>query len=156
MNNVHITITYLSNFNFKTNLDKTSAILKQKNKNNKVVCKNLIIMFLFLKYFSKVTNASSFVFPKKSSNLTILRSPYRHKLTRHQLTFSRFFIVLNLKIVLKNRLNAHNTFVIQHTIDKIQTYLSFFETNICNQHRLKLMFFFNAPKLLNLNSYITI
>jgi len=80
-----------------------------------------------------------FVNPKKQSNITILRSPYRHKLTRHQLTFSRYTTNVSMDLRLVNNLVITKNSQITSLISEIKNYSNSFETNVLNQHRIKII-----------------
>lgn len=133
MNQININITYVSNFKPTVNINKNFNF----NYKNRIACKNFILFMLFLKKFFKNKNVLFFVKPLKNSNLTLLRSPYRHKLTRHQLTFSRFYFLLKLIFPLKQNIVVNTNSQLVDMINELNKFLKSFETNICNQHKIK-------------------
>lgn len=149
MNNLNVKITYLSNFKPNTSVAKNFNF----NYKNKIISKNFILFIFFLKNSFKKKNVSLFIKPYKHSNLTILRSPYRHKLTRHQLTFNRFYLDVNLTFPLKNFLNVDSNNEIFNIVNDLNNFLHSFETNVCNQHKIQVIFNFNNNNFFNLNKY---
>lgn len=107
--NLKISISYLTNFkpsNFLT--FKNYKLFKNKN-NSKIISRNFFLFILLLKYSNKTNffNTTIFVKPFYKKILTILRAPYRHKLSRHQFILSRYSVVYTIsfnleKIFFKN------------------------------------------------------
>ena len=90
--------------NFKpsivNNLNDYNAF--KKNKYQKF-CKNFLIYVLIFKYKSNFFRKSNIFIKKYKKNVyTILRSPYRHKLARHQLFLQRYNINFSIWIKLSN------------------------------------------------------
>jgi len=130
-----ISSTYISNFTPNTSFNKNFKF----KKTNKIICKNFIVFFMLMKHIVKKTNISFFIKPIKRSNITILRSPYRHKLSRHQITFNRFFLIMKFKIAINNSIVIKNINIIK-ILQSMSNFFKFFETNICNQHKIKIVF----------------
>jgi hypothetical protein len=79
--------SYFTNFkNFK--------LFKNKN-NSKIIARNFFLFLLLLKYSNKnnILSTTIFVKPFYKKILTILRAPYRHKLSRHQFILSRYSVL---------------------------------------------------------------
>lgn len=139
MNSVDINVTYLSNFKPSIHINKNFNF----NYNTKLINRNFFVFVLFLKKFLKNKNIVFFIKPVKRSNITLLRSPYRHKLTRHQLTFNRFQIILKMSVQLRNNIDINNLNQLTTFVLELKKFFNFFETNVCNQHKIKFSFFYN-------------
>lgn len=99
--------------NFKpenTNSFNNSEVFNKNKKikinDNKIVCRNFFLFFVLMKYNKKnsLSTSSFFVKPIKKNVQTILRAPYRHKITRHQLTLVRYNIIFKLVFNFKNKI----------------------------------------------------
>lgn len=109
-NELNISISYISNFKplflFKH--------LKQFNlfsiEKKRIHCKNFFFFIFLLKYynFNFFKKSSIFIKPIKKKKYTLLRAPYRHKLSRHQFEFSRFYIICNFKLYFLNNFIINN------------------------------------------------
>jgi len=135
------------NFNFITNFSpslkiKSEIYLKKIKTKNKTNCKHFILFTLILKNIFKKNKISIFIKPKKFKIFNILRAPYKNKNSKHQITFSRFFLNVSIKIFLKNIINFINIYKITFFLNNLKKYYSFFESNICFQHKSKICFFF--------------
>jgi hypothetical protein len=147
-----LSITYLSNFRPSNTISTDFNFEVNRNK-ERISCKNFLIFMYLMNYFHKKNNyklVTIFVKPKKSSLLTILRSPYRHKITRHQLTFCRYYILLTISLDRYCR-NFNNFFEIINFYNEINRYLIFVETNVITQHQFKIQLFFKLKNYFNLN-----
>ena len=82
---IKIKLNYISNFNPNISNNK---ILKKK-----IFCKNFIIFLLFLNFF-KNNKISIFFKPTFKKSFDILKAPYRFKMSKNQLYFSRFNILV--------------------------------------------------------------
>lgn len=139
-NTVEISLKYVTNFNpnfFVKSTTLNKNFFKKKN-NEKINCKSFILFVLLLKNTFTDSSVSVFVKPKKSSIYNILRAPYKNKMSRHQLTFSRFYF--NLKITLSSvdciRLKKISNLPI--LLNSIKSFYSFLESNVCFQHKSRL------------------
>lgn len=142
MNKIALNLTYFTNF--KPNLLLSDEFnFEINNKQNAIFCKNFLIFILLMRTLAakKNINISLFVKPQKKSLQTLLRPPYRHKLSRHQLTIHRFFIAVKFQFILNSAINITNLDQLYFFISEIKKYYSFFETNICYLHRSKIQFF---------------
>ena len=104
--NLFFNLSYISNFKpVLTNKFEKEKIEITTNlrKNSHVMCRNLFLYFLYLKYCNKNSlfkKVSIFIKPYYSNTFTILRAPYRYKLGRHQLGLSRYYILVSLNLSL--------------------------------------------------------
>jgi hypothetical protein len=121
------------------------------NQKNKIICKNYIVFVLFLKNFFKNKKITFFMKPVTKSNITLLRSPYRHKLTRHQITLNRFLFDLKLCFPLKKSIEIENASEIGNMVKDLNTFITSFETNICNQHKIKFIVKYKYNNFFNIN-----
>ena len=104
---VNLKIKYNSNFKIHNNLFKN----KIKLKNNKIFCKNFIFFIILLKYYCKKDFflTTLFLNKKNKKSYTLLRPPYRHKLSRHQFSINRFNLFLNIFIKMNNKITINKT-----------------------------------------------
>lgn len=96
--NIKISISYTTNFKPSNFLNfKDYKLFKNKN-NSRIISRNFFLFLLLLKYSNKVNNfnTSIFVKPFYKKVLTVLRAPYRHKLSRHQFILSRYSILYTI------------------------------------------------------------
>jgi len=143
-----IEVKYLSNF--KPNFNKLKIT---KNKSSLFYAKKFFYFLFFcnfLKYkkYLYINRIYFFVQPLYSNVLTILRAPYRYKLSRDQLTFSRYNIIFYFE--LDNRLNNLKLFNVSQIFYLLNIYynlFNFFETNFFFKKRIK--FFLNLNLLEN-------
>jgi hypothetical protein len=149
---LNISISYISNFK-PTRIYKhikTTNLLTLKQK--KIYCKNFFFFLFLLKYFNKNNyNNTFFLKPEKKKKYTILRAPYRHKLSRHQIEFCRFHIICNFKFILNNHLRIKNVAQIVEFLNFLKNYYIWFESNIIYQHKIRIHFnfFFRNNFLIN-------
>ena len=142
---------YISN-NFITNF-KPSLINNFKNynnfkhKNKQKYCKNFLIYLLLFKYKNSTFFKKSEIFIKKHKKrvYTILRSPYRHKLARHQIYLNRYKINFSLIIPLKYLLFLKNFNNFLKIINILKNFSNVFESNIIyiNNINISLPFFYD-------------
>lgn len=115
-------------------------------KRKRIVCKNFILFLLLFNYF-KINNifykVCFFFKPKYKTITTLLRAPYRYKLSRDQLKFCRYHILCSFRFFEKLNFfffsNFNDVFIF------IQLFLKIFpnfESNLCFQQKLSLHFFF--------------
>lgn len=128
MNNINIQLNYYSNYKILI-----------KSKKYWLFCKKFL-SFLFLVnhiFFLKKNNLNfflkgSFFFKKKKQKIfVILRAPYKNKLSRNQLTISRYFFKFNILIFLKNYFFFENLSHLFIFLKNLNYFFFFFETNIC-------------------------
>jgi hypothetical protein len=103
-NKIIFSISYITNFKPSIiNEFNNLKLFKFKNK-NRIICRNFFLFLLLLKYLKKKNhfNNTLFIKPFKKKLYTILRAPYRHKLTRHQFSIDRFKIVSRIQLPISN------------------------------------------------------
>jgi hypothetical protein len=152
--NLKISISYLTNFkpsNFLT--FKNYKLFKNKN-SSRIISRNFFLFLLLLKYSNKTNffNTTIFVKPFYKKLFTILRAPYRHKLSRHQFVLSRYSIVFTINFNLE-KIMFKNITEILFFLKNIKKYYIWFESNIVQQHQTKIFLniFFKNFFLLNFN-----
>lgn len=143
--NLKVSISYITNFKPANFLNfKNYKLFKNKN-NSKIISRNFFLFLLLLKYSKKDNffNVSIFIKPFYKKFITVLRAPYRHKLSRHQFILSRYSILYSIKINLK-KINFNNFSEILYFIKNIKRFYIWFESNIVQQHQSKIFlnFFF--------------
>lgn len=150
-NCIKISLKYVSNFSpnfllkpYLLRTKRTDGNISEGKKHQllKITCKNFILFILLLKSVFRSNCIRFFIKPKQSSIYNILRAPYKNKISRHQLTLSRFFFTVSMLINLSDNIRANDiTKVALITHELKQLYL-FFESNICFQHSSKMTFDF--------------
>jgi len=132
---IKIKLNYISNFNF--NISKNNVLKK------KIFCKNFIIFLMFLNFFNK--NKVSIMYkPKLRKSFDVLRAPYRFKMSKNQLYFSRFHIVVSFFFI-KN-INIISNYNLIYFYSNILKFFQKFEVNICIQNSIKVYFKFKYEK----------
>ena len=93
----NISISYITNFKPADFLFFNDVKIFKKNK-TKIISRNFFLFLLLLKYSnnSQAINISIFVKPSYNKFITLLRAPYRYKLSRHQFLVSRYSILMNI------------------------------------------------------------
>jgi hypothetical protein len=128
---IKVNLNYTSNFN--VNISSNNLLKK------KIFCKNFIIFLMFLNFFKK-NNISVFFKPIFKRSFDILKAPYRFKMSKNQLYFSRFDILIsfffNKHILVSNHKN------ILFFYKYILKFFLNFEVNICLQNSIKVFFTF--------------
>ena len=110
------------------------------NKNvtsKKILCKNFIIFILFLNFF-KFSQLSIFIKPNFKKKFMILNAPYRYKLSKSEFYFSRYNILLILKI--KLNINIKSTKMIIIFLKNLFLFFQKFDINLCHQDFFKIFF----------------
>ena len=128
--NLFISTNLITNFkpSFLQNSNNTD-IFKKNNKQK--YCKNFLIYILLFKYKLKIFKKSSIFVKKYKRNVyTILRSPYRHKLARHQFFLKRYFINFSIVIKLNKFIELTNFNKLIDLIVFVKKYNNLFESNI--------------------------
>lgn len=110
LNELNFYFTFLTNFkpvqiNFSKNFFFT------KNTSNRLICKNFFLFLFLLKYLNKKVfyKNSLIVKPIKQKLFTLMRAPYHFKISRHQITISRYILLFKLNFKLNNSLIFYNT-----------------------------------------------
>jgi hypothetical protein len=152
LNKISFSINYVTNFKPSKNFNENYTFYK--NKNNIILCKHFIIFFYLIRFvLRKNSNVVIFFKPKKSKIETLLRPPYRHKISRHQITLSRYFILVSFNTNFANTLSISNTDQVLILLKEIKGVFNFFETNICFTHSIKIRTFFHYNNLFKLMNY---
>jgi hypothetical protein len=105
------------------------------------MCRNFILFLLLINYLKKnnfFLNFSFFVKPFFKKSSVILRAPYKNKLSRHQLAYNRYNLMLRFDLKLNNIINITKINDLIFLIKKIKSFFLRFESNICYQHKIKL------------------
>jgi len=135
-------MNFITNFRpINTNINST-FFFKVRSK-NRIMCRNFILFLLLISYLKNSVfffNFSFFVKPFFKKSSVILRAPYKNKLSRHQLAYNRYNLMLKFNLRLNNliKLNSLNDLIF--LIKKIKSFFLWFESNICYQHKIKLNF----------------
>lgn len=93
-----ISISYITNFKPSDFLFFNNLKLFKKTSNNKIISRNFFLFLILLKYADNNNMFSTSIFVKPTYNkfITLLRAPYRYKLSRHQFSVSRYFVLLTM------------------------------------------------------------
>jgi len=148
---------------FKLNYSSNFKILGPKN-SHWVFCKKFIGFLYLINFFknkSKLeksyvdfwfTNPVFFFKKTKQSLFLINRAPYRYKMARNQLTFSRYFFLFSFNLILPLQ---NLKFLINSDcsafVNKFLFFFNSFESNIAFLKTYKIVFFFYKPINLKLN-----
>jgi len=123
MNDLNIKATYISNYTPTINIKNSKG-----KKQYKLFVRYIFIYYLFLKKFYlipiKNNSITFFVKPKKKKAFTLLRAPYRYKLARLNIVFSRYYINISFTLTLKN-LEKNNYIILCKHFKKLSESFSF-------------------------------
>ena len=157
-NQLAINISYISNFTPNIHIRKNNLASQDINK---IQIKNLFLFIFLLKhtysYNSTEIKTTVFVKPKKTKSIVVLRAPYRYKLARLNLAFSRHYVGVFIKI---NNANLRNNFLeytalnLKDQVDCLKLISSTFDTNMLYQHRAKISFFCSFKKNFLISKFI--
>lgn len=126
-------LNFVANYNpYNSNNTNNKIILSKK-----ILCKNFIIFILFLNFF-KFSNLSVFIKPNFKKKFMILNAPYRYKLSKSEFYFSRYNILLILKI--KLNINIKSTKMIIIFLKNLFLFFQKFDINLCHQDFFKIFF----------------
>lgn len=143
-NKIKISLKYVTNFSpnffFKT---KNINLSRFNLNNDRINCKHFILFILMLKNVFKNSKTSLFVKPKKSKLFNILRAPYKNKMSKHQITFNRFFFNISIELTLSKKLSFYHNNQLVFFVYFLKNFYSFFESNICFQHKSSIFFNFS-------------
>ena len=144
INKITFNVNYITNFKPDfTNVSNNSDLFKFYNK-DRIISRNFFLFMSSMKFFNQksIFNKSNIFVKKFKKNVqTILRSPYRHKLTRHQLIINRYSVIQKFEYILKNDININKISDLSYLIKTVKKLYIWFESNIVHHH--KVMFFFN-------------
>lgn len=146
--NLKISISYTTNFKPANFLNfKNYKLFKNKN-NLKIISRNFFLFLLLLKYSNKSDksgfyNITIFIKPFYKKFLTVLRAPYRHKLSRHQFILSRYSILYSINFN-SDKICFNNISEILYFLKNMKRFYIWFESSIVQQHQSKIFlnFFF--------------
>jgi len=111
-----------------------------KNKGH-IICRNFFLFFLFLNNLNRKTNKISiFIKPRKQGFSTILRAPYRYKLGRYQIGYSRYYTLIIFNLNLSKKLNNNYQELINF-LNTSKTYYPSLDSNLLNQFKIKMEFY---------------
>jgi hypothetical protein len=133
-------MNFITNFR-PINIDINSNVFFKVKTKNRIMCRNFILFLLLINYLKQnnfFLNFSFFVKPFFKKSVVILRAPYKNKLSRHQLAYNRYNLMLRFNIKLNNTINLSHFNDLIFLIKKIKSFFLWFESNICYQHKLKL------------------
>ena len=136
-------MSYITNFKPANFINfKNFQIFKTK-KTKKIISRNFFLFLLLLKYSNKneVLNISIFVKPFFKKFITVLRAPYRHKLSRHQFILSRYSVLYNISLDVDS-IFIKNISELIFLVRKTKLFYTWFESNIVYQHQVKIFFNF--------------
>lgn len=102
-----ISLSYITNFKPSNFLHFNDLKLFSNKKKNKIISRNFFLFLLLLKYTNKSDmkqslNTTVFVKPFYKKFITLLRAPYKNKLSRHQFILSRYHIVCTISVNIDN------------------------------------------------------
>lgn len=140
--NLIIFFTFITNF-------KPTYIKSLKNlnfisvyKKNTILCRNLFLFLFLLKYLKKQHKNSIWIKPLKKKKLTLLRAPYRYKLSRNQIELTRYYIYFKLAFKFDKLLIIKKTNEIYYIFNFFKNYNLWLESNIIYQFKTKIIFNF--------------
>jgi len=114
----------VSSFNYFFNLNKKKS---KFDKSNKILIKNFIYFICLINYFlkkKKIFNSISFfVPPKEVKKLTLIRAPFRHKLSKKNYVLIRYKFILRLTLALDNTISINNMFQLKHIIYRLLKFI---------------------------------
>jgi hypothetical protein len=117
--------------NFKPTLINNFNNFNSIRIKNQIYCKNFFVYLLLIKYKNNFFKKSNLYIKKyKKNTYTILRSPYRHKLARHQINLNRYVINNSLKISIKQNILLKSWKNILNLLNYIKKINKIFESNI--------------------------
>lgn len=106
MNNkkIKISLSYITNFKPSNFSNFRDFYIFKNKKNKKIISRNFFLFLLLLKFTGNrdLLNVSVFVKPFFKKFITVLRAPYRHKLSRHQFVLSRYSVLYSLNLNINN------------------------------------------------------
>jgi hypothetical protein len=125
-------------------MNKFNSLNLFKSNKNQIFCRNLFLFLILIKYKNKnlLDKSTVFIKPYKKKIYTILRAPYRHKLSRHQLVLNRYNIISSIKMKTNNIFFAKNFKNVLEIFNFFKTFNMWFESNIIYNHRIKFSYTF--------------
>jgi hypothetical protein len=148
-------MNFITNFR-PINSDINSNFFFKIKTKNRIMCRNFLLFLLLIIYLKKnnfFLNFSFLLKPTSNKNITILRAPYKNKLSRHQLHYNRYNLLLKFNFKLLNFIIINNINELNFLIKKFKFFFLWFESNICYQHKIKLNFYINYKTNFFLKKY---
>nr|YP_010632226.1 ymf59 [Cryptocaryon irritans]WBP62342.1 ymf59 [Cryptocaryon irritans] len=148
--NPKIVLNYVTNFKPKNLID-----VKNKDFNKQIIfCKRFLVFILFFNVLLKSSKnmfnlVKIFIKPRYSNNIwNVLKAPYKNKLSRHQLTLSRYYIICSFlfKPLFFDTLSFSNPKQLLKLTTFFFKFFSLFETNICHQKKFSIFLNFKLKK----------
>lgn len=134
----------MSNFKFRNGSGGMKVLSTEdalsKTSNNYIKVKFLIyLLYIFKTSAGNNAKISFFIKPRKRSLISVLNPPYRNKSSQVQLTQSRFFLHVSVKIFNKNSCLTINQPQSLIAINKdLRVKLCFLETNLVFLKKIKI------------------
>lgn len=150
-----IQLFYNSNFCVLTNITKTPNYPRLFLKSsNKILCKNFLIFYLFLKIFnfkggqSQLRLLKPTIHSTKTSNNihNILRAPYKNKLARNQLTTPLFKFSIKITHHANQRAPLQSPAAYFYLLCVVIPIFSTFESNVINLNKVRILMHFNIVR----------
>lgn len=117
-------MNFITNFRpINTNMN-SNFFFKIKSK-NRIMCRNFILFLLLISYLKNnkfFLNFSFFVKPFFKKSAVILRAPYKNKLSRHQLSYNRYNLMLIFNLRLNNLIKLNQINDLFFLINKIKSF----------------------------------
>lgn len=141
---INISLYYSTNISPILGSQQINALINSNNTiNNKLFSKNFFLFLFFVNFkktknnFSKFSKITIFVKPKKVKKFTLLRAPYRYKVGRVHLMYSRYTFVVSfsLPLVIDPQFNTINALKNYNTL--IEKSLNSLTTKINTLYRYK-------------------
>ena len=125
-----------------------------KKKNKLILCKNFIYLLFIIRILKNFKDVSFFVMPKtKKNHKSVLRPPYKNKISRHSIGTDLWKINLTFKIFNIKLINFSNIKDLVFFNKNFFKKFSFLETNIANQRKIRFNFFFLYNDNFKLKNY---
>lgn len=124
---IYISSNLITNFKPYTSIN----INKIKKNDKQIYCKNFLMYLILLKYKNNIFIKSNIHIKKyKKKIYTILRSPYRHKLARHQIALNRYNINFSTYIKINSDLKIKNFKKLLSFLKILKNFSNLFESNL--------------------------
>lgn len=154
MKYIYFNTNLITNFKPKS-INPFNNLTHFRKTKNQIFCKNLFMFLILIKYkksffFSKST---IFIKPFKKKIYTILRSPYRHKLARHQIMLNRYNIVSSIRINVKKPFSISNFKDCVKIFNFFKNFNTWFESNILYNHKIKFSYSFTYNLNFKINKF---
>ena len=154
MNYIYFSTNLTTNFKPK-HINHFNNLNFFKQTKNQIFCKNLFMFLVLIKYKNKnfFKKSTIFIKPYKKKIYTILRSPYRHKLARHQIVLNRYNIISAIHIKTKKSFLTNNFKNVIKIFNFFKTFNNWFESNIAYNYKTKLSYQFHYNLNFKMNKF---